>query len=499
MKKARLPIIITASILSVLLMAGYLLFYKDSPDIDNPINKNKDVVTASAVSKEALLVPKETSDNYTYIPPTYEYDDNNEEDNEEDIMQNPEPTKAPWTPATEMDLDPTSITVYVNKEYCLPKNYVPENLVMPDIAFDISGISERKHMRIEAARAIEQLFAAALDEGVELYGVSGYRSYERQKEIFLNNIVYKGKKHTLKYSAVPGTSEHQTGLAMDVSSKSVRYKLVTSFAKCKEGLWLADNAHKFGFIIRYPKDHYETTGYAYEPWHIRFVGEDLANYLYTNNLTLDEYYKYEPSEGFNFEELYADLINYEPPITPTPIPEEELPGMGLTDPLDEEDIDGEFLEEDDLTDEDTEDEGMTEDLPDDQASDKDTSDKDASKEDGSEDKDTDKTSDSNNPDKDASDSKSPDSKSPDDNNPDKDASDSKSPDSKSPDDKSPDKETSDGKSPDKDASDDKSSDKEVSDSKSPDKGTSESKNPKNENPDNTDSGEEPKDNITSGV
>ena len=125
--------------------------------------------------------------------------------------------------------------------------------MIPNIPL-ISPASERKYMRKEAAEAIERLFAAALEDGYTLYAISGYRSYERQKEIFLNNIVHKGKKHTLRYSAAPGTSEHQTGLAMDVSSKSVRYKLVTSFAKCNEGKWLAENAHRFGFIIRYPKD-----------------------------------------------------------------------------------------------------------------------------------------------------------------------------------------------------------------------------------------------------
>ena len=100
----------------------------------------------------------------------------------------------------EMDLDPKSITVYVNKEYCLPKDYVPENLVIPNIPFDSNGNSERKYMRKEAAEAIERMFFAAQEDGITLYGISGYRSYSRQKDIFRNNIVHKGKKHTLKYS-----------------------------------------------------------------------------------------------------------------------------------------------------------------------------------------------------------------------------------------------------------------------------------------------------------
>ena len=323
MRKAKVPIIIISSVLIMVLLTGYLVFRKDSSNNDNPIHTDRGKAAASTVSPGAITKPIDSTSNYTYIPPTYEYDNNNENKDEED-MSNNKSNKAPWTPATEMDLDPKSITVYINKEHCLPKDYVPENLVVPNIAFDITGNHERKYMRIEAAEAIEKMFAAALEDGITLYGISGYRSYSRQKEIFLNNIVHKGKKHTLKYSAAPGTSEHQTGLAMDVSSKSVRYKLVTSFANCAEGKWLAKHAHEFGFIIRYPMDQYDITGFAYEPWHIRYVGEDLANYLYTNNMTLDEYYKYEPSEGFDYEKKYADLINYRPPVTPTPIPEEEL-------------------------------------------------------------------------------------------------------------------------------------------------------------------------------
>lgn len=350
MGKFKLPILVSVCILLVLSLAGFLLLSKKSSSKDIQTYTDIGKAEASTVSPGAMTINPDNLDsslNYTYIPPTYEYDNN--KNSKEDQMSNNEPTKAPWTPATEIDLDSKSITVYVNKEYCLPKYYVPENLVVPNITFDTAGNSERKFMRVEAAEAIEKMFAAALDEGITLYGISGYRSYDRQKEIFLNNIVHKGKKHTLKYSAVPGTSEHQTGLAMDVSSKSVRYKLITSFANCVEGKWLADNAHLFGFIIRYPKDQYDFTGYAYEPWHIRYVGEDLADYLYINNMTLDEYYKYVPSEGFDYEQKYADLINYKPPVTPTPIPEEDLEEEDTLDDADGGPEDG-SLEDDDLED-----------------------------------------------------------------------------------------------------------------------------------------------------
>ncbi len=255
--------------------------------------------------------------NYTYIPPT-------EDNDSSDSTDTNESEQSTFVPATEIDLDPTSITVFVNKEYALPKDYRPEELVAPDIYFNLKYYDERTLMRPEAASAIELLFKAAREDGYVLSGVSGFRSYNRQYSIFTRNIVVKGKEHTLKYSAVPGTSEHQTGLAMDLSCESLRYDLSSNFAETPEGIWLAKNAHRFGYIIRYPKGKADITGYAYEPWHIRYVGKDLATYLYENDLTLEEYYNYEPSPGFDFEALYADLINYKPIVTVAPVEGDDI-------------------------------------------------------------------------------------------------------------------------------------------------------------------------------
>jgi len=352
MKKTKI-FIITCAVLT-LFLAFFLIFIKTPSDVkERPVYNNLGKVSASTVNSGAISSDKSdtiNSGDNTYIPPDSEYDSNNDKNKEDDQMTDI------WFPSSEMDLDPNSITVFVNKEYNLPEDFVPKDLTQPDIPFDISGYSERKLLRKEAAEAIEDLFAAALRDGYTLYGVSGYRSYKRQKEIFLNNIVTKGKKHTLRYSAAPGTSEHQTGLAMDVSAKSVRLKLVTAFATCPEGKWLAEHAHEYGFIIRYPQDKEDITGYAYEPWHIRYVGKDLAVYLYNNDLTLDEYYNYVPSEDFNYEKKYADLINYKPPVTPTPtptpVPEEELTDENLPEEI-----------PDDMTDEIPDD--IPDDLPDD--------------------------------------------------------------------------------------------------------------------------------------
>lgn len=282
------------------------------------ISKDGDRSTFGPYDEASLTTDKTVSgqsgdSEYTYIPPTLAGTAEEAEEDETIVAE------APFVPATEIDLELGSITILVNKEYTLPESYRPDDLVQVNVHFNIKKYDERTLLRKEAARALEKLFAAAEKNGYILSGVSGFRSYERQKKIFTNNIAVKGKDYTLRYSAVPGTSEHQTGLAIDVSSERSSYKLVTSFGSTPEGIWLAQNAHKYGYIIRYPRDKSEITGYAYEPWHIRYVGKPLATYLYKNDLTLEEYYNYTPSPGFDFEATYADLINYIPKVTVAPI------------------------------------------------------------------------------------------------------------------------------------------------------------------------------------
>ena len=176
----------------------------------------------------------------------------------------------------------------VNKKIALTKDYIPQNLVIPKVKFNFSGQQEKKHMEKEAADALEKLFAAATKQKHTLVAVSGYRSYARQSQIFNSNVKKYGENTANRSSARPGQSEHQTGLAMDISAKSANYNLTESFGTTKEGKWLADNAYQYGFIIRYPKDKEKITGYVYEPWHVRYVGKELAAYLYENKLTLEE-------------------------------------------------------------------------------------------------------------------------------------------------------------------------------------------------------------------
>lgn len=203
-----------------------------------------------------------------------------------------------------IDTDAASITVLVNKEYSLPSSYIPKELVIPDVRFFAAESEEKKYMRSEAASALEEMFAAAADSGETLYGVSAYRSYSRQSEIYNKNIRQRGSAATNKVSAIPGHSEHQTGLAIDISCKELNGSLSEKFAYTSEGQWVSDNSYKYGFIVRYPKDKEHITGYTYEPWHIRYVGTDLATYLHDNDYTLEEYFNYNP--GFD---LNSDIIS----------------------------------------------------------------------------------------------------------------------------------------------------------------------------------------------
>ncbi|QGU00557.1 D-alanyl-D-alanine carboxypeptidase [Candidatus Syntrophocurvum alkaliphilum] len=189
--------------------------------------------------------------------------------------------------------NPEDLLVLVNKNNQLPADYVPEDLIDPSVPSSKPANDPSRLLRPEAAEALEAMFADAKKEGLELIAVSGYRSYDLQKQIFTNLAAIRGEEKANLTSAYPGQSEHQTGLAMDIALKSDP-RLTTSFGDTREGKWVAENAHLYGFIIRYPKDKTHITGYAYEPWHLRYIGKDIAQEITQMGLTFEEYlYKME--------------------------------------------------------------------------------------------------------------------------------------------------------------------------------------------------------------
>ncbi|BAC12486.1 carboxypeptidase [Oceanobacillus iheyensis HTE831] len=202
----------------------------------------------------------------------------------------PAPTEPAFTDAgTEIISNPYDQLALVNKEFSLPADYIPDDLVIPNVPFPFTEDIPKKYMRQAAADALEELFADALEENLELYAQSGYRSYDRQDNIFAANAAENGEKHANTFSARPGESEHQTGLAMDVTSPEVNFNLVTEFGETKEGKWVKENAANYGFIIRFPEGKEDITKYQFEPWHLRYVGHKAAEEIMNQDITLEEY------------------------------------------------------------------------------------------------------------------------------------------------------------------------------------------------------------------
>lgn len=175
--------------------------------------------------------------------------------------------------------------ILVNKQNPVSHDYVPKDLVMPKVRFNTPGNIEKNYMEREAAYALEMMFQDAKASGVTLIAVSGYRSYDYQNILYTRAIKNYGPNQ--KGSAPPNESEHRTGLAMDITGLSGG-TIQESFGNTKEGKWLAANCYKYGYIIRYPKNKTDITGIIYEPWHVRYVGKELATKLHTSGLTMEE-------------------------------------------------------------------------------------------------------------------------------------------------------------------------------------------------------------------
>ncbi len=175
-----------------------------------------------------------------------------------------------------------------NKQNGLPWDYVPE--LREVNVLHKKGIATQQ-MVPEAADALEKMFAAAEQDGITLAAVSGYRSYTAQKLIYNRKVEERGSAAALT-SAPPGHSEHQLGLAMDISCKSISYRLNASFADTEEGKWLAAHCAEYGFIIRYKKEWMDITGYKREPWHVRYIGHEHAQLVQKLNVPYETYLEY---------------------------------------------------------------------------------------------------------------------------------------------------------------------------------------------------------------
>lgn len=206
---------------------------------------------------------------------------------EEAQMVEMESPSREWTYPISYELLTTSeYIVLANQENLLDETYIPS---------DLTKLTCRKisydpiEMREAAANALQTLFDAAEEDGIYLYAHSGYRSYKTQNTMYYNRLK-KNKGKDDGVVAYPGSSDHQTGLGIDVIHKAgIGKKFTKAFGDTKHGKWLAENCWDYGFIIRYQADKEEITKIIYEPWHLRYVGVQVAQYMRDNNLCLEEF------------------------------------------------------------------------------------------------------------------------------------------------------------------------------------------------------------------
>ncbi len=193
-------------------------------------------------------------------------------------------------PEIPLSIDPAldPLLRLVNRDNRLGSSFRPR-VVKPRVAIKKYADAD---LRPEAASALEALFGAAKAEGLPLVAVSGYRSWSAQKGIFERSVERNGWEKADRMSAQPGASEHQLGLAADLSCKSLNDALSSAFARKKEGKWVAAHCAEFGFILRYRDEWTPITGYQGEPWHIRYVGREHAAFITQLNVPFETYHAY---------------------------------------------------------------------------------------------------------------------------------------------------------------------------------------------------------------
>lgn len=195
--------------------------------------------------------------------------------------------------------------VLVNTQNPLPERYVPDDLV--EIKNYVPITKKSITLREAAAKALDKMINAMANDGItDIKATSGYRSYQYQLSLYKNKIrdyekmgygLAKAKKLAAAIVALPGTSEHQSGMAVDFTTDSLSDQLVSSFGDTEAGKWLYNNSWRYGYIIRYQTEKRDITGYIDEPWHLRYVGVPHAEYIFRNNLCFEEYIRLLKTDG----------------------------------------------------------------------------------------------------------------------------------------------------------------------------------------------------------
>ena len=279
----KIVVILSSIIVIIFIVLMVFLFNTNSKDKDlEKINDNKSEIKIPNEKENEFskysFYKEENLDRYI------SYKDNNKDLGNEDIVTrvNLNLDKEVYTdtkPASNLNTN----YLFVNKFYYLDSIYIPNNLELLDNSYAKSGI----YLVKEAKEQIEKLISDAKNDGMNIRVISAYRSYSYQENLYNNYVKSDGVALADTYSARPGYSEHQTGLVVDVTRAFDNFN---NFENSEEYNWMLNNAHNYGFILRYPKDKENITTYSFEAWHYRYVGVELAKKIKASNLTFDEYY-----------------------------------------------------------------------------------------------------------------------------------------------------------------------------------------------------------------
>ncbi|RJN31727.1 M15 family metallopeptidase [Nesterenkonia natronophila] len=223
-----------------------------------------------------------------------ELDQSSDSEDHDDI-----PESSEHEPVSQASADPDSVHILVNKQNPLdPLDYEPDDLREVDAPREFSEAP----LRDEAAEAYEELHAAAAGDNIDLWVTTAYRDFDFQQSLYEQRFYEDGAAAADRVSARPGFSEHQTGLAVDVADLEDREcYLRACFGESEQGQWLSEHSAEFGFVIRYPEGAEEITGFQYEPWHLRYVGQETARDVFQRGLTLEEYWDEPPAPGYDQE------------------------------------------------------------------------------------------------------------------------------------------------------------------------------------------------------
>lgn len=254
--------------LIILLIIVFIILFKTFP--------NKTNTTEKVMNKKYTFYKEELKERYK------KYSENNPNLSEVEIITRVNLNlDFPFYTNTQKAKNINTNLVLVNKYNYLDQDYIPNNLIKVK-----NNVSGERFLVEEAVNKFYEMCNAIEKENLQIRIISAYRSYNYQKVLYDTYVSKDGLDKADTYSARPGYSEHQTGLVIDIDNNKTNYE---NFESTEEFIWMKNNSYKYGYILRYPKDKEEITGYTYEAWHYRYVGVEVAKILHESNLTLDEY------------------------------------------------------------------------------------------------------------------------------------------------------------------------------------------------------------------